>query len=300
MRPNVNIYYLITLLVVFSSCDFIAHNSEAEPPCAYCPFDFRATDYAADWSPDGSTIAYVHSDSALGKSGIYLVNPDGSDIRQWYDRGATPRWSPDGEWITFEQGGQIFKRTVEGDSLVQLTFEGRNFFPAWSPDGKWIAYDRSLEDETGPAGIWGMNVDGNEKESLFGGGLPTWNPNGLSILAVIGTSATSVWKRFKIYTIHNGSTEIFNAVVDADNLYPEYSSDGQKIVFTSQHVGEKPQIWVMDKDGSNLKQLTHTAGYMGSWSPDGNWIVYTDTRAVSGRLWLMRSDGSEKRQLTFD
>ena len=39
------------------------------------------------------------------------------------------RWSPDGEWIVFDEGSQIYKIKVNGDSLAQLTFQGRNFFP---------------------------------------------------------------------------------------------------------------------------------------------------------------------------
>lgn len=56
----------------------------------------------------------------------------------------------------------------------------------------------------------------------------------------------------------------------------------------------------MDVDGSELKQLTNTQGYSCDWSPDGNYIVYTDSRRENGRLWLMHADGSNKRQLTFE
>jgi hypothetical protein len=40
-------------------------------------------------------------------------------------------------------------------------------------------------------------------------------------------------------------------------------------------------------------------GYSCDWSPSGDWIVYTDSDSISGRLWLIRNDGSENRQLTF-
>jgi TolB protein len=88
----------------------------------------------------------------------------------------------------------------------------------------------------------------------------------------------------------------FNRCTD---YYPKYSSDGKKIAFTSQPYGRKPQIWTMNSDGTGLEQLTYTQGYSCDWSPDGDWIVYADSRAVSGRLWLIRSDGTENHQLTF-
>lgn len=55
----------------------------------------------------------------------------------------------------------------------------------------------------------------------------------------------------------------------------------------------------MKADGTDLKQLTNTQGYSCDWSPDGSKIVYTDSRAVNGRLWIMNADGSNKDQLTF-
>ena len=56
------------------------------------------------------------------------------------------------------------------------------------------------------------------------------------------------------------------------------------IVFTSARPGEFGEIrladiYVMSFDGGNVKQLTHTLGTEGSptWSPDGKYILLTDT-----------------------
>lgn len=78
-------------------------------------------------------------------------------------------------------------------------------------------------------------------------------------------------------------------------------------------------IWVADADGGNLRQLTDTRGYdaEGSYSPDGDWIVFASNRsafdhelgeeeqrlleadpAYFADIYLMRADGSEQRQLT--
>ncbi|OQY27350.1 MAG: hypothetical protein B6244_10840 [Candidatus Cloacimonetes bacterium 4572_55] len=54
-----------------------------------------------------------------------------------------PDWSPDGQWLAFMMNAQIYKVKADGDSLTQLTHEGRNFFPDWGPDGQWIAYDNT-------------------------------------------------------------------------------------------------------------------------------------------------------------
>jgi len=305
-KTQLLLFLLSSSVVLLISCSILTNEKEDpyKPPCAFCPFDFRATDYEPDWSPNGTIIAYAHSDTLEGKSGIYFINPDGTNIRQWHVGGATPSWSPDGEWIAFEQGGQIFKKTIEGDSLVQLTFSGRNFFPDWTVDSEYILYDSNVDSENGMNFIWRMNADGSEKRRLIftpsEGETRMPSTTGLeNLLIYIGfLSGVNSSEIFSNTYDDNTPKRITNNEVS--DLFPKLSPNGQKIVYTSQRAGEKPQIWIIDVDGNNPKQLTTAAGYSNGWSPDGEWIIYTDSRAVNGRLWVMRADGSQKQQLTFD
>ncbi len=216
----------------------------------------------------------------------------------------SPRWSPDGQWIVFEENGQIYKRKLSGDSLVQLTFEGRNFYPAWSPDGQWIAYDSNSESPNGMYFIWIMRSDGSEKRRITYEPLegeirtPNWSPNGSKIVHIRYLRETFSSEIFIMDS--NGTNPHRLTFNNAMDYYPRFSPDGTKIAFTSQSERGGPQIWVMNSDGTNPVQLTTTQGFNCDWSPDGEWLVYTDSRADNGRLWIMRKDGSEKRQLTFD
>ena len=113
-----------------------------QAPCINCPLDFKVIDYEPAWSPDGKYIAYVHGDTIIGKTGIYLISSDGTDSRLWHAAitAEKPTWSPDGQYLAFSAGGQIWKKKFNGDSLSRVTFEGRNFSPSWSPDGKSIGF----------------------------------------------------------------------------------------------------------------------------------------------------------------
>ncbi|MFL5329853.1 MAG: biopolymer transporter Tol [Gemmataceae bacterium] len=63
---------------------------------------------------------------------------------------------------------------------------------------------------------------------------------------------------------------------------------------------EHMDIFEADPDGSNLKQLTNTAGYdaEGSYSPDSKQIVFCSHRSGGLELWIMNADGTNPKQLT--
>jgi TolB protein len=85
-----------------------------------------------------------------------------------------------------------------------------------------------------------------------------------------------------------------------DDMWPAWSPDGRRIVFTSTRDGD-PEVYVMNADGSEPRRLTTTAGRDAhpSWSPDGKTIAFQSPR-IGGhtRIFLMNPDGSNQRPLT--
>jgi TolB protein len=98
---------------------------------------------------------------------------------------------------------------------------------------------------------------------------------------------------------------------------PDVSPDGRRIVF--QREGEMmSDIFVVNSDGTGLRQLTNTAYPEGNclpesgecngapaWSPDGRWIVFNraygpvvDDLVETQALFVMRANGTHVRQLT--
>jgi DNA-binding SARP family transcriptional activator len=74
-----------------------------------------------------------------------------------------------------------------------------------------------------------------------------------------------------------------------------WSPDGQQIVFSAGPHGRPHRLYIIDADGSGLRQLTDgEVPHIGpAWSPDGQWIVF----ACGDALWLVRPDGSESHAL---
>jgi WD40 repeat protein len=88
------------------------------------------------------------------------------------------------------------------------------------------------------------------------------------------------------------------------NLHPAVSPNGKKIAFVSDRGGIS-NIWVMDIDGKNLKQISkETKNIMHSpkWSPDGEYIAATkgimSRRSIpAGEIWLYHRSGGAGLQI---
>ncbi len=91
----------------------------------------------------------------------------------------------------------------------------------------------------------------------------------------------------------------------AYDVQPRFSPDGKKIAFTSDR-GGIDNLWIMDVDGKNLKQITKENERQVNnpvWSPDGKYLIgrkhYRNTRSLgAGEMWLYHTGGGNGLQLT--
>jgi serine/threonine-protein kinase len=83
------------------------------------------------------------------------------------------------------------------------------------------------------------------------------------------------------------------------STHPDFSGDGQRIVFT-RTVNGNSDIYVMDSDGSNVTQLTTevSADSEPTWLSNGTEIYFSSDRAGRPLIWRMNSDGSGQKIFT--
>jgi CSLREA domain-containing protein len=136
-------------------------------------------------------------------------------------------------------------------------------------------------------------------------------PGGPLVETTIGTDNTPP------YSIAFDTTQFPNTLMLDATIYAEafdtaanhqkagngitlYNPAPGRIVFESDRDGNS-DIWSMDPDGGNPKNLTNTASGLNtrpSVSPDGNLIAFE--RGTPKQVWLMNADGSNQHPLTAD
>jgi Tol biopolymer transport system component len=324
LEKNLNkLILIISVAFAFTSCAE-EHAIINDPP------GIRGT-AEADWGTD-DWIVFVHqpwyvSDgetlSVEETSILWLIRPDGKGLHSigspetpdgvWY--GDNPQWSPDGNWIAVNDFlYRIWLISSDGDSLVQITTEGRKIYPSLSPDGDKIAFSTPDSDAIGPRGIRILDMETGEEKFVFPYGTdPSWSPDGAKLVFcgwvleddqwIGGTSGSVV----VVDTSGQNAELVHLDETDGGIESPSFSPDGNKIVFRKPYSwgGGIGQIWVVNTDGSGATKLTTEGGRWPSWSSDGLKIVYTryslddPCQEGSGELYIMNSDGSGKMRITY-
>jgi TolB protein len=107
-----------------------------EPGATQLTFGNLFLEETPEISPDGRWIVYVRGN--VSPEGIYLVNVEGgtpvglTTSTQHHD----PAWSPDGDSIVYEDGGDIYVMDSDGTSPTDLTpGEWNDRRPHWGPGG---------------------------------------------------------------------------------------------------------------------------------------------------------------------
>ncbi|MEJ2004003.1 MAG: hypothetical protein P8X57_03345 [Cyclobacteriaceae bacterium] len=199
---------------------------------------------------------------------IFVTDLNGNIIRQLtnepgYDAEATV--SPKGDRIVFtsDRTGdlELFTMNLDGSDVRQVTdelgYDGGAFF---SPDGSKLIFRASRPDS---------EEEINEYKSLLKEGLVKPTEMELFICNTDGSDLRQL-------------TNLGKA-----NWAPFFHPSGEKIIFSSNHAGERGfefNLYMIDIDGSNLERITYDDVFdsFPMFSPDGTQLIFSSNRNNNG------------------
>ena len=204
---------------------------------------------------------------------------------------------------------EIYSMNADGSDRINLTNnEVWDADPAPSPDGTKIAYVSNLGNDN--AEILVMNPDGSGKSQLTDNrdwdSEPAWSPDGTQLVFV--TLRSREFSQIKIMNVDGtGQTVLAESEVASEGYYlsPNWSPLGTQIAyvregFQGMECQGCSEIFVMNVDGSNSTQITHTNSWSQNpvWSPDGTRIAYeTYLRPRDIGILAINLDGSGSNEL---
>ena len=156
-------------------------------------------------------------------------------------------------------------------------------------------------DRSGFREIWLMDYDGYNQRQITAHKTismsPSWSPllDGIVYVSYLAGPPG-------IYFADLATNRKHPLIVDdLHNGKPSISPDGRSIAF-SRSLGGNWEIFLANRDGSNLRRLTHSPRIdtNPSWSPSGREIAFTSSRSGKPNIYLMDAEGANLRRASFD
>ena len=240
----------------------------------------------ASWTSDSDMLL-------ASPSKMLRVTLDGSKQTELFSDDKAELGNPticgSGHFFVFNMRGhdadgatRLWRMDADGANLRRLTAGENDVLPLCSASGKWVYYT-----ELGEQRWMRVPLEGGASEALPSSGVPgsavfpllAISPDGrfLATFGSVPNPSTNVYKH-ELAIINTDAFSAAPRILDVDprmtalNSLPEFTPDGQALVYVISSENNIGNLWLQPLDGKPGRQITlfsseQLLGF--SWSPDG-------------------------------
>lgn len=309
MLSSLTMRNLVSLLLIAFTLFGCARSLPPQPP----PLDPSMGNIVYAVQPFKLQASESGANLAANALDMVMISAGGNNRRRiahFKDGVADPTLSMDGKTFAFttnsEKPGAVFVGPTTGGKPRQIT-DGKTWVaaPVLSLDGKRLVYNSWDSDDE----MWNLhivNVDGTNNIKLTSGprteSFANWAPDGKVLFFHVRDDDDS-WHIARINS--DGTKYTMLTAGPHKDWLPSVSWDGSKVAFWSTRSGTW-EIYVMNPDGSNPRQISHDNGRTGdgicppNWSLDDKYISFSCRRTSDMMDIIVQDMDGVERQLTND
>ncbi len=255
----------------------------------FVPFLPGLSGEGLSYSRDGRFMAYISYPAGI----LWQSKADGSDRRQLTFPPMVcgpPRWSPDGQRITFSartpgKPWKIYIIAPQGGSPEELTgADTDELDPNWSADCNSLVFGEAAESVRASKSnaIHLLDLKTRQAQDLpDSAGLfsPRWSPDGRYILAMTAD--------YQKLTIYDRTSKRWEELIRMPSGYPDWSHDGKYVYFNNPFERNLPfyRVRVIDRKLERIADLSEfgqlAGGRWGGWTGLGAEDSLLATRDIS-------------------
>ncbi len=308
----------------------MAPSSQMQHVTADTIFEARST-YDATISPDGRYVAFLEACWLPGqpreRDRIWVVETSGEGDPRPLSQGEddnNPCWSPDSSQVAFiskvkgsngEKRPQPFVISRDGGTARQLCSTPTGISDlSWSPDGRSLAFlsrepkdpEKNFRVGSQPhLRLWTLLLENDTPVAVTSNQLSVWeyawSPDSQRFVVYYSDGSEDTdWYRGQLGVVPaDGGVVKQISQLTRQASAPVWSPDGQRIAYTSGEWSDPGRgsgdLYVMNADGSNPRNLTPGAPFSvgwSSWLPDGQHLLYGALDGLTSQVGVIaEADG---------
>lgn len=253
-----------------------------------------AHDRDAQWSPDGTQIAYISD--ATGETELYLQNAAGGEPMQLTHKNDTYirgfKWSPDSKKIVYMDRKNRVNLLDVASGKVSLLLQDPMGVPGgvtFSPDSEWLTYTRMGKNEINVVYVYNIaeKKEYPVTDKWYNSSSPVFSANGKYLIFSSARDFNPTYGSLEWNHVYNNMYGVYIALLSKDTSSPFMQKDaevaasnaapksGDKKPADKKEVADASLV-KFDPDGitDRIVRLPLSPSYYGNFYSDGNKVYY--------------------------